>query len=117
MARTGLSVDPEFVATVAHVALGEKVNISRFCREHGVSRGVTGVFHKYVTRFRAEGIDGFPAVRTASSTTSARIPPRQARHHVNWMRTARRGANPATTQVRPTRALRAADGRPVESAR
>jgi transposase InsO family protein len=55
-------MDPEFVATVARVAHGEKINISRFCREHGVSRGV---FHKYVTRFRAEGTDGFTPRSTA----------------------------------------------------
>jgi transposase InsO family protein len=55
-------MDPEFVAAVARVAAGEKVNISRFCREHGVSRGV---FHKYVTRFRAEGSGGFTRRSTA----------------------------------------------------
>ncbi len=55
-------MDPEFVAAVAWVAAGEKVNISRFCREQGVSRGV---FHKYVTRLRAEGADGFTRRSTA----------------------------------------------------
>jgi len=55
-------MDPEFVAAVAQVAAGEKINISRFCAEHGVSRGV---FHKYVTRFRAEGVDGFTRRSTA----------------------------------------------------
>ncbi len=55
-------MDPEFVAAVAQVAAGEQVNISRFCREHGVSRGV---FHKYVTRFRVEGADGFTRRSTA----------------------------------------------------
>jgi transposase InsO family protein len=55
-------MDPDFVAAVARVAAGEKVNISRFCREHGVSRGV---FHKYVKRFRDEGADGFTRRSTA----------------------------------------------------
>jgi transposase InsO family protein len=55
-------MDPEFVAAVAQVAAGEKRNISRFCREHGVSRGV---FHKYVARLRAEGADGFTRRSTA----------------------------------------------------
>jgi transposase InsO family protein len=55
-------MDPEFVAAVAQVAAGEKVNIARFCREHGVSRGV---FHKYLARFRAEGADGFTRRSTA----------------------------------------------------
>src|SRR6266498_4115320 len=62
MGRAGFSMDPEFVAAVAQVAAGEQVNISRFCREHGVSRGV---FHKYVTRFRVEGADGFTRRSTA----------------------------------------------------
>ncbi|WP_370962367.1 DDE-type integrase/transposase/recombinase [Amycolatopsis sp. cg9] len=55
-------MDPEFVAAVARAAAGEKVNIARFCREHGVSRGV---FHKYLTRFRTEGTDGFTRRSTA----------------------------------------------------
>jgi len=55
-------MDPEFVAAVAQAAAGEKINIARFCREHGMSRGV---FHKYLTRFRTEGTDGFTRRSTA----------------------------------------------------
>lgn len=55
-------MDPEFVAAVARAAAGENINIARFCREHGVSRGV---FHKYLTRFRTEGTDGFTRRSTA----------------------------------------------------
>ena len=33
-----------------------KVNVSRFCREHDMSRSV---FRKYLARFRVEGADGF----------------------------------------------------------
>lgn len=55
-------MDPEFVAAVARVAHGEKVNIARFCREQGVARGT---FHKYVSRFRAEGAEGFTRRSTA----------------------------------------------------
>jgi len=55
-------MDPEFVAAVAGAAAGEEINISRFCREHGVSRTV---FHKYLNRFRVEGADGFPRRSTA----------------------------------------------------
>jgi transposase InsO family protein len=55
-------MDPEFVAAVAQVAAGEKVNVSRFCREHDVSRSV---FHKYLARFRAEGAEGFTRRSTA----------------------------------------------------
>ncbi|GAB3152728.1 hypothetical protein GCM10027258_54230 [Amycolatopsis stemonae] len=55
-------MDPEFVAAVAPVAHGEKVNVARFCREHGLSRDT---FYKYLTRFRAEGADGFTRRSTA----------------------------------------------------
>jgi transposase InsO family protein len=61
-------MDPEFVAAVAQAAAGEKINIARFCREHGVSRGV---FHKYLTRFRTEGTDGFTRRSTAPHHPSA----------------------------------------------
>ncbi|MEV4144056.1 IS481 family transposase [Amycolatopsis sp. NPDC049691] len=62
MGRAGFSMDPEFVAAVARAAAGEDINIARFCREHGMSRGV---FHKYLTRFRAEGAGGFTRRSTA----------------------------------------------------
>lgn len=55
-------MDPEFVAAVARVAAGEKINVARFCYEHGVSRFT---FYKYVARFRAEGTDGFVRRSTA----------------------------------------------------
>lgn len=65
-------MDPEFVAAVAGAAAGEKVNISRFCREHGVSRTV---FHKYLNRFRAEGADGFTRRSTAPHHHPAALGP------------------------------------------
>jgi transposase InsO family protein len=55
-------MDPEFVAAVARVAAGEKINVTRFCREHAVSRDT---FYKYVARFRTEGVDGFTRHSTA----------------------------------------------------
>ena len=55
-------MDPEFVAAVARAAHGEKINVARFCREHGLSRDT---FYKYLTRFRAEGTDGFTRRSTA----------------------------------------------------
>jgi transposase InsO family protein len=64
-------MDPEFVAAVAGVAHGEKINISLFCREHGLSRGV---FHKYVIRFRAEGAAGFIRRSTAPRHHPAALP-------------------------------------------
>ncbi|SEC33828.1 leucine-zipper of insertion element IS481 [Amycolatopsis tolypomycina] len=55
-------MDPEFVAAVARAAGGEKINVAVFCREHGLSRDT---FYRYVTRFRAEGADGFIRRSTA----------------------------------------------------
>ena len=55
-------MDPEFVAAVARVAAGEKINVALFCREHAVSRDT---FYKYVARFRIEGADGFLRRNTA----------------------------------------------------
>lgn len=55
-------MDPEFVAAVARVAHGEKINVARFCHEHGLSRDT---FYKYLARFRAEGADGFTRRSTA----------------------------------------------------
>ena len=55
-------MDPEFVAAVAQAAHGEKINVARFCHEHGVSRDT---FYKYVTRFRTEGASGFTRRSTA----------------------------------------------------
>ncbi|WP_370970883.1 IS481 family transposase [Amycolatopsis sp. cg9] len=55
-------MDPEFIAAVARVAHGEKINVARFCHEHDLSRDT---FYKYVTRFRAEGADGFTHRSTA----------------------------------------------------
>ncbi|WP_406629424.1 DDE-type integrase/transposase/recombinase [Amycolatopsis sp. WGS_07] len=55
-------MDPEFVSAVARVAHGERVNVARFCRGHGLSRDT---FYKYVARFRAEGADGFTRRSTA----------------------------------------------------
>ncbi|GHF92214.1 MULTISPECIES: IS481 family transposase [Amycolatopsis] len=55
-------MDPQFVAAVARAAGGEKINVAVFCREHGLSRDT---FYRYVTRFRAEGADGFTRRSTA----------------------------------------------------
>ncbi|RSD22516.1 IS481 family transposase [Amycolatopsis eburnea] len=55
-------MDPEFVAAVARVAHGEKINVARFCYEHHMSRDT---FYKYLARFRAEGTDGFTRRSTA----------------------------------------------------
>lgn len=55
-------MDPEFVAAVARAAAGEEINITRFCREHDLSRTM---FHKYLNRFRTEGADGLTRRSTA----------------------------------------------------
>jgi transposase InsO family protein len=65
-------MDPEFVAAVAGVVHGENINISQFCRDHGISRGV---FHKYVTRFRTEGTTGFTRRSTAPHHHPTQLPP------------------------------------------
>ncbi|MEV6645541.1 IS481 family transposase [Amycolatopsis sp. NPDC051371] len=55
-------MDPEFVAAIARVAHGEKINVAQFCHQHGLSRGT---FYKYLNRFRTEGADGFTRRSTA----------------------------------------------------
>jgi transposase InsO family protein len=55
-------MDPGFVVAVSRAAVGEKINVARFCREHGVSRDT---FYKYVARFRVEGTRGFTRRSTA----------------------------------------------------
>lgn len=64
-------MDPEFVAMVARTAAGEKINVSGFCREHGVSRDR---FYHYVTRFRAEGAAGFTRRSTAPKHHPTALP-------------------------------------------
>ena len=48
-------MDPALVAAVARAAAGEKINVSRVCRETGVSRAV---FYVKLARFQAEGSAG-----------------------------------------------------------
>ena len=56
MARDGVPVGPELVAVIARVHDGEQVNVAAVCRELGVSRKT---FYKYLSRFAAEGVEGF----------------------------------------------------------
>lgn len=49
-------MDPEFVAAIAQTAAGQPLNVTRFCREHHLSRDT---FYHYLTRFQNEGADGF----------------------------------------------------------
>lgn len=56
MGRTEHWMDPEFIAAVARVANGEKLNVSRWCREHDIGRET---FRQYVIRVKADGADGF----------------------------------------------------------
>jgi transposase InsO family protein len=48
-------MDPALVAAVAKAANGEKINVSRVCRETGVSRAA---FYVKLARFKAEGSAG-----------------------------------------------------------
>lgn len=54
--RESFAVDPDVVAAVAVVAGGGKINVARFCREHGLSRDT---FYRLVHRFGVEGAGGF----------------------------------------------------------
>lgn len=62
-------MDPALVAAVAMAANGEKINISRVCRETGVSRSA---FYVKLARFQAEGSAGLaPRSRAPRSRPSA----------------------------------------------
>lgn len=67
-------MDPALVAAVAMAATGEKVNVSRVCRETGVSRAA---FYVKLARFKAEGSAGLAprsrAPRTRPSSTPADV--------------------------------------------
>jgi transposase InsO family protein len=67
-------MDPALVAAVARVAAGEKINVSRVCREHGVSRAV---FYRKLERFLEQGSAGLAprsrAPRTHPNTTAAPV--------------------------------------------
>jgi transposase InsO family protein len=71
MGGKGFVMDPDFVAAVARVAAGERVNVSRFCRDHGVNRDT---FYRYVKRFALEGPDGFVRRSSAPKTSPTRLP-------------------------------------------
>jgi transposase InsO family protein len=67
-------MDPALVAAVAKAAAGEKINVSRVCRETGVSRAV---FYVKLARFRVEGSAGLAprsrAPRSRPTTTPAHV--------------------------------------------
>jgi transposase InsO family protein len=67
-------MDPALVAAIAQAAAGEKVNVSRVCRETGVSRAV---FYVKLARFREQGSAGLAprsrAPRTRPTTTPAHV--------------------------------------------
>lgn len=48
-------MDPDLVAAIARAAAGEKINVSRLCREYGVTRSV---FYRKLGRFQTEGATG-----------------------------------------------------------
>jgi transposase InsO family protein len=64
-------MDPKLVATIAQAAGGQKINIARFCREHGISRDT---FYKYLARFRTEGAPGFTRRSTARHHQTTALP-------------------------------------------
>jgi transposase InsO family protein len=61
MARDGVAVSPELAGLVARRADGERFDVVVECARLGVS---TTTFYKYLTRFKAAGVDGlFPLSR------------------------------------------------------
>jgi transposase InsO family protein len=67
-------MDPALVAAVARAAAGEKINVSRVCREAGVSRSA---FYVKLARFQVEGSAGLAprsrAPRSRPSTTAEHV--------------------------------------------
>ena len=64
-------MDPALVAAVARAAAGEKINVSRVCREHGVSRAV---FYRKLNRFLEQGSGGL-APRSRAPHTHPTVTP------------------------------------------
>lgn len=62
-------MDPAFVSAIVQAADGKKVNVAAFCTTHAISRTT---FYKYVTRYQAEGADGFTRRSTAPRTSPTR---------------------------------------------
>jgi transposase InsO family protein len=67
-------MDPVLVAAVARAAAGEKINVSRVCRESGVSRAC---FYRKLERFLAHGSAGL-----AAGSRAPRTHPSATRTHV-----------------------------------
>jgi transposase InsO family protein len=67
-------MDPALVAAVARAAAGEKINVSRVCRENGVARSV---FYRKLERFLEQGSAGLAprsrAPRTRPTATPAHV--------------------------------------------
>ncbi|WP_433787733.1 DDE-type integrase/transposase/recombinase [Actinomycetospora sp. CA-101289] len=67
-------MDPALVAAVALAAAGEKINVTRVCREAGVTRSV---FYLKLARFREQGSAGLAprsrAPRTRPTSTPAHV--------------------------------------------
>ncbi|MFD4293952.1 integrase core domain-containing protein [Rhodococcus sp. NPDC058532] len=74
MGGKGFSMNPDIVAAVAQHTGGTRVNVSRLCREHGISRNT---FYTLVNRFRDEGAGAFTTrstrPHTSPTTTAAHV--------------------------------------------
>ena len=69
MARDGVAVSPEVAALVARFVDGERFNVRAEAAGVGISRST---FYKYVTRFRAAGVEGlFPISRRPRTSPTA----------------------------------------------
>ncbi|GAF51526.1 MULTISPECIES: IS481 family transposase [Rhodococcus] len=65
-------MNPDIVATVSAVAGGARVNVSRLCREQGISRNT---FYVLVGRFRTEGAAAFTTRSTRPHHSPTRTGP------------------------------------------
>lgn len=70
MGGKGFSMNPDIIAAVSQHAAGERtINVSRLCREHGISRNT---FHVLSRRFRDEGAAAFTTRSTRPATSPTR---------------------------------------------
>jgi transposase InsO family protein len=63
-------MDPDLIAAVARAAAGEKIDVTRLCRKHSVSRNT---FYRKLARFRAEGSAGLTSRSRAPLTSPTAV--------------------------------------------
>ena len=68
-------MNPDIIAAVSRCAAGERINVSRLCREHSISRNT---FYVLLARFRIEGAGAFTTRSTRPVTSPTRTGPATA---------------------------------------